>query len=136
MKYCDMSVERALAFGVDGQAEIIHTRCLMQKEQIAKMLKEYREKNHYTVKDVSCLLHERSIDVAPKTIYGWESGQASPRADMLLVLCRLYHISDVLYTFGYAKQNDFTLTNSEKSLVEAYRSHPDLQEAVRVLLGS
>ena len=62
---------------------------MRNNQSIAKVLKEYRKKNHYSVKDVSLMLHERSIQVAPKTIYGWESGQSQPSADLLLTLCEL-----------------------------------------------
>ena len=65
----------------------------MRNEYIPKVLKEYRKKNHYTVNDVSLMLRERSLEVAPKTIYGWESGQANPSADMLLTLCETMSLS-------------------------------------------
>lgn len=107
----------------------------MQNEMIPKMLKEYRKRNHFTVKDVSLMLHERSMEVAPKTIYGWESGQASPSASMLLTLCEMYNITDILSVFGYSDSDDFQISKSEQSLIEAYRKHPELHEAVGILLG-
>lgn len=107
----------------------------MRNEFIPKALKEYRKKNNYTVNDVSLLLQKRSLEVAPKTIYGWESGQASPSADMLLTLCEIYHITDVLGSFGHGSSNDFQLTLEERTVVEAYRAHPELHEAVDILLG-
>lgn len=107
----------------------------MKNEYISKVLKEYRKKNHYTVKDVSFLLGERSLDVTPKTIYGWESGQAKPSADMLLTLCEIYNITDVLSAFGYNEDDTFFhVTASERALIESYRKHPDLQKAVNKLL--
>lgn len=81
------------------------------------------------------MLHDRSLEVAPKTIYGWESGQANPSADLLLTLCEMYNITDILSAFGYSGNEDFHLTASEQKLIEAYRAHPELQEAVRILLG-
>lgn len=107
----------------------------MRNEYIPKVLKEYRKKNHYTVNDVSLMLRERSLEVAPKTIYGWESGQANPSADMLLTLCEMYHINDILGSFGYRGNEDFYVSPTERTLVEAYRAHPELQEAVEILLG-
>ena len=68
----------------------------MKNPNIAKVLKEYRKKNNYSVQDVSVMLKERSIKAAPKTIYGWESGQSSPSADILLTLCELYNIENIL----------------------------------------
>ena len=51
----------------------------MRNELIPKVLKEYRKRNHYSVKDVSIRLMEHDIDVAPKTIYGW--GKRTGTAD-------------------------------------------------------
>ncbi|MFR4350429.1 MAG: helix-turn-helix transcriptional regulator [Roseburia sp.] len=106
----------------------------MRNEYIPRVLKEYRKKNQYTVNDVSLLLHQRSFDVAPKTIYGWESGQANPSADILLTLCEMYNITDVLSVFGYKDSESFYVTSSERALIESYRKHPDLQKAVNKLL--
>lgn len=39
------------------------------------------------MRDVSGILKEKSLNVAEKTIYGWESGQTQPNADTLLMLC-------------------------------------------------
>lgn len=107
----------------------------MRNEHIPKVLKEYRKRNHFSVNDVSLMLHERSIEVAPKTIYGWESGQANPSADMLLTLCEMYNITDVLSVFGYKERPNFHITAYEQNLIESYRRHPELQEAVSILLG-
>ena len=107
----------------------------MRNEYIPKVLKEYRKRNHLTVNDVSLMLHERSIEVAPKTIYGWESGQANPSADMLLTLCEMYNITDILAVFGYKEDESyFHVTASERALIESYRKHPELQKAVNKLL--
>ncbi len=107
----------------------------MRNEYIPRVLKEYRKRNHFTVNDVSLMLRERSLEVAPKTIYGWESGQANPSADMLLTLCEMYNITDVLSVFGYSGDDScFHVTSSERALIESYRSHPELQSAINKLL--
>lgn len=107
----------------------------MRNMYIPKVLKEYRKKNQYTVGDVALMLHERSVDVAPKTIYGWESGQAQPSADVLLTLCELYNVTNILSAFGYENEEDFNLTSQERALIKSYRAHPELQEAVNILLS-
>lgn len=107
----------------------------MRNENISRGLKEYRKRNQFTVKEVSLMLHKRSLEVAPKTIYGWESGQANPSVDMLLTLCEMYNITDVLSVFGYAgDESYFHITASERALIESYRSHPEFQSAVNKLL--
>ena len=109
----------------------------MRNELIPKVLKEYRKRNHYSVKDVSIRLMEHDIDVAPKTIYGWESGQAQPTADTLLLLCEIYNIPDILNSFGYDQPDDpaASLTYHEREIIYAYRNRPELQHAVDILLG-
>ena len=94
----------------------------MRNQNIAKVLKEYRKRNHLSVNDVSILLEDRSFTAAPKTIYGWESGQANPSADILLTLCD-------------DSNENFHVTPSERTIIEAYRAHPEMHEAVSVLLG-
>lgn len=106
----------------------------MKNEMIAKVLKKYRKHNNYTVSDVANMLEDKSIRVAEKTIYGWESGQSQPDADTLLMLCDIYNINDILATFGYTNDKHFILTNHEKELIEKYRKHPELQKAVDKLL--
>lgn len=46
----------------------------MKNEMIAKVLKELRKKNSMTVHDVVVRLGNKSINIADKTLYGWESG--------------------------------------------------------------
>ncbi len=107
----------------------------MANEYIAQILKEYRKRNNLTVKDVSLLLQDRSFNAAPKTIYGWESGQSTPNAEILLTLCELYHITDVLSVFGYSDDDTFFhISTSERALIESYRKHPDMQKSVNKLL--
>ena len=107
----------------------------MRNQNIAKVLKEYRKQNHYSVEDVVFKLEEQNLPFATKTIYGWESGQANPSADILLTLCDLYNITYILEAFGYDSNENFHVTPSERTIIEAYRAHPEMHEAVSVLLG-
>lgn len=104
------------------------------KKNISKVLKEYRKRNNYSVKEVALLLDERNIKAAPKTIYGWESGQSQPSADTLLTLCEIYNIENILSAFGYTDHVDFQINSQERALVKSYRAHPELQSAVNILL--
>lgn len=109
----------------------------MKNPEIARVLKEYRKKNQYTIYDVADKLKENNLEVAIKTIYGWESGQTQPDADTLLKLCDIYEIKDILAEFGYSQKNDaeMTLTAEEKELIKRYRSNPNMHDAVKKLLG-
>lgn len=108
----------------------------MKNPNISHMLKYHRKLNELSVQDVSYYLDNLGKPAAPKTIYGWESGQTQPNADTLMHLCKLYHIDDVLHTFGYTDKVDVPLYLSpkERSLIQAYREHTDMQKAVDKLL--
>jgi len=107
----------------------------MNNPLIAERLKFYRKKNNLTIPQVSELLSETQ-PVAVKTIYGWESGHTQPDVDTLMRLCCLYHVDDILETFGYKppKKVIFNLTTQEKNMILEYRKHTDMQKAVQRLL--
>lgn len=109
----------------------------MKNPNIAKMLKYYRKCNRLTVAEISERLDAISpVSVAHKTIYGWESGQTQPDADMLLRLCMIYNIDDILSAFGYIPPDKrFTLSTVEKNLILNYREKPELQPAINMLLN-
>ena len=108
----------------------------MKNPNIAKVLKEYRKLNHYSVEDVVLKLEENNLPFATKTIYGWENGQTQPDADTLLVLCKIYKINNILETFGYETANrPLRLSEEEHSLIKNYREHKDMQTAVKKLLN-
>ena len=110
----------------------------MRNELIPKVLKEYRKrKSLLSERRIDQAGLEHDIDVAPKTIYGWESGQAQPTADTLLLLCEIYKIPDILNSFGYDQPDDpaASLTYHEREIIYAYRNRPELQHAVDILLG-
>ena len=107
----------------------------MKNPNIAAILKTYRKLNHYSVNDLVMKLEANKIPVAPKTIYGWESGQTQPDADTLLVLCKIYKIDNILGTFGYeTSQEPLLLSEEERSLILSYRNHPNMQPAIKKLL--
>jgi transcriptional regulator with XRE-family HTH domain len=108
----------------------------MKNPKIAEMLKEYRKINHLSVDEVAQYLRTKHVDIATKTIYGWESGQTQPNADNLMHLCRLYGIEDILATFGYQSVRHplSPISQKEQELILAYRQHKELQGAVDKLL--
>jgi DNA-binding XRE family transcriptional regulator len=73
------------------------------KEEIAKVLKGFRQKTGLSAKEVTYQLSLHDIEVSPKTLYGWESGHSQPNADTFLMLCDIYGIDDIMRAFGYSK---------------------------------
>lgn len=76
---------------------------MKSKEEIAKVLKECRQKTGLSAKEVIEKLSLNDIKVSPKTLYGWESGHSQPDANILLLLCDIYGIEDIMFAFGYGK---------------------------------
>lgn len=108
----------------------------MKNPNISKVLKTYRKLNHYSVNDLVVKLEDNNLPVAPKTVYGWESGQTQPDADTLLVLCKIYKIDNILTTFGYEPSpDDLLLSEEERNLVLQYRGNEEMQSAVKRLLN-
>lgn len=106
----------------------------MKNEMIAKVLKELRKQNEMSVRDVIMKLEAKSVNIAEKTLYGWESGQAQPDADTLLILCEIYHVNDILSTFGYKASLPLNPTEFEKKIILALREHPEMTPAITKLL--
>ncbi len=108
----------------------------MKNPTISKMLKYYRKLNNYSVQQVADYLYESKIEVATKTIYGWESGRTQPDADIFMYLCYLYKIDDILSTFGYSEPDEtsIVLSNHERELIESYRKHLEYKNAIDKLL--
>ena len=109
--------------------------------EIGRLLRHYRKECHMSIDDVADYLRRNNIqDVQPSTIYSWENGTYSPNTNVFLELCKLYHISEILYTFGYdsmptERQLVNSLSSIEQHIILAYRSNKKMQEPIRLLLG-
>lgn len=108
----------------------------MKSIQIGAILKALRKNRGWTVHDVVMHLHdEYEIDVAEKTIYGWESDQAYPRTETLLVLCEMYQADSMVSGLLHIPTDKtFPITADERHVIEMYRKHPELQGAVKRVL--
>lgn len=100
----------------------------MKNIQIGAALKTMRKNRGWTIHDVVVQLNDLyNIAVAEKTVYGWESDQAYPRTETLLLLCELYQ-SDAF------TGNLLHIPADERHVIEMYRRHPELQSAVKRVL--
>lgn len=109
----------------------------MSKEYISSVLKNLRTKSGLTAEEVGNL-----IGKSGKTVNGWENGRSQPDAELLLQLCDIYKVNNILDTFIENRQSikplvvkDNILTTHEKEVITAYRSKPEMQQAVDRLLG-
>ncbi len=107
----------------------------MNKKYIGKVLRDYRKKNKLSVNDVALRLEEHDVIISPKSIYGWENGQTQPNAETLLLLCEIYNIEQILFTFGYTNRaSNYAISEYENRLLKQYRTKPEMHEAVHKLL--
>jgi transcriptional regulator with XRE-family HTH domain len=108
----------------------------MKNIQIGAALKTMRKNRGWTIHDVVVQLNDLyNIAVAEKTVYGWESDQAYPRTETLLLLCELYQ-SDAFTgnLLHIPADKSFPITADERHVIEMYRRHPELQSAVKRVL--
>lgn len=108
----------------------------MKNMQIGDTLKKYRKMRGWKVMDVVVKLHELyGVNIAEKTVYGWESDQSLPRSETLLMLCELYQIDRLSQGLTIPPSfSDFPITQDEMELIKKYRKHPELQKVVHRVL--
>lgn len=107
----------------------------MKNNKIGEMLKQYRKLNSYSINDVVVELQERyGVNVAEKTVYGWESNQAHPTSDVFVALCDIYKINNISDVFISNEPKGFHITKEERKLIEQYREYPEMQAVVKKLL--
>ena len=80
-------------------------------DTIAAILKQLRNESHISVKQAVTLLKSYDIDIASKTIYGYESGLSMPNADVFLALCQIYRSG--------------SKGNAQNTVAEAGLEHPE-----------
>lgn len=111
---------------------------VMKDKKLGQTLRDYRKASRYTVQQIVDILQkEYNIVISPKTLYGWENGQNQPSADNLLILCRIYKITNILEAFGYEgvpEQTPLILSNEEREIILKYRSRKYCNSAIRKLL--
>lgn len=75
-----------------------------------------------------------AVGIAKSTLSGYENGSREPDVFKIKQLMDVLDISSS-YLFDDADSVAFDLSDVERSIILAYRSHPDMQPAVRRLLG-
>lgn len=96
--------------------------------EIGSRIRKYREERKISRTELA-----RTLGLTVSCISNWELGQNDPAADHLGDLCRALQVSpsDLLGI----QLIDGELSEQERKLVAAYRSKPELQQAVNILLG-
>ncbi len=105
---------------------------LMDKMQIAALLKDARVQNKMSVEEVAAALRSFGHEIMPKTIYNYETGNSMPQVPVFLALCRIYGIDDI---FDAKYHKKIEVSALEETLVNLFRSaSSELRSAaIRVL---
>jgi len=90
----------------------------MEKLQIAKALKNTRNKANMTCKEVAAI-----IGNSEKTVSAWENALGQPDIGTLLKLCEIYKVSGVDEMLGHRPDENLlnALRQEEKDLINLYR---------------
>lgn len=98
------------------------------KYEIGARLKSLREKSGLSQKEFAS-----RIGVSNSRVSNWEQGINRPDADIICEICRVLQISaDELLDIHQSYEE---LTEAEHQIIIQYRRKPELQKAVRILLG-
>lgn len=98
------------------------------KYEIGSRIRKYREEKGISQKELAQMLGIKNSRVS-----NWEQGLNRPDADILADICRVLQVSpsDLLGV----QLVEGELNDLERKVVMAYRSKPELQQAVNILLG-
>jgi transcriptional regulator with XRE-family HTH domain len=108
----------------------------MKNNKIGEMLKKYRKLNALSIADVVVELQDKyGVNVAEKTVYGWESNQAHPTSDVFVALCDIYRINNITDVFNSDEPKGFHITAEERQLIEHYREHPEMHTVIQKILN-
>lgn len=98
------------------------------KFNIGEKIKKFREARGLSQRQLA----ER-LNISNSRISNWEQGLNRPDADMIAGLCKVLEVSPSELLGVKVSEDDFT--DRERELVYAYRSKPELRQAVDILLG-
>ncbi len=106
----------------------------------ASILKQLRKSAKLSVKQASDQLKQYGIDIASKTLYGYESGLSMPNADVFVALCNIYHcgetgsiLSSSSALSEHATQNEFAqnkITQDEITLLNDFKTLDSFGQAL------
>ena len=100
----------------------------MLKYEIGKQIRKYREARRISQKELA-----QRLGISNSRVSNWEQGVNRPDADMIAEICVALQVSPSELLDVRLSPDEYS--NHEKQVLEAYRSKPELQHAVDVLLG-
>ncbi|WP_027398541.1 helix-turn-helix domain-containing protein [Anaerovorax odorimutans] len=87
---------------------------------------------YLSLKGISQKEFAKKLSVSQSAVTNWIKGKNSPDIEMVAQICDILEIS-VVDLFG--TNSNIYYTDEEKEIIRQYRKKPELQNAVRILLG-
>ncbi len=101
---------------------------ILMRYEIGSRIRKYREQAGLSQKELA-----QRIGVSNSRVSNWEQGVNRPDADILAALCTALNVSPSLLLGVRLSAEE--LNEEERDVIQAYRAKPDLQPAVKILLG-
>lgn len=98
------------------------------KYEIGGRIRLYRKQSGLTQEQLAS-----KINVTKSRVSNWEQGINRPDADILADICRALNVSPIDLLDVHLSTDE--LTDHERKVIRAYRSKPEIQQAVNILLG-
>lgn len=98
------------------------------KYEIGGRIRLYRKQSGLTQEQLAS-----KINVTKSRVSNWEQGINRPDADILADICRALSVSPSDLLDVHLSTDE--LTDHERKVIRAYRSKPEIQQAVNILLG-
>ena len=98
------------------------------KYEIGNRIRKYREDRKLSQKELAEL-----IGVSNSRVSNWEQGINRPDANILAEICRALQVSPSELLDVHLIDEE--ITEQERTVLRAYRTKPELQQAVNILLG-
>lgn len=75
------------------------------------------------------------LDVSQSAVTNWTKGNNSPDIELIAKICEIFNVSINQLIGTPETEKNISLTEHEKQVILAYRSRPDMQNAVDTLLN-
>lgn len=98
------------------------------KYELGSRIRKFREARKLSQKELAQL-----IGVSNSRISNWEQGINRPDADIIVSLCKALTVSPSELLNVHLCEDE--LSNQEREVIRAYRTKPELRQAVDILLG-
>lgn len=105
-------------------------------KEIMQKLREVRKSKDITIDELYRFLLENNVQVAKKTVYGWDSATTTPNIKTFLLMCKFYGIKDVysLLEVDMPEDDILPISNIEKELIEQFRKKKEYKKPIMKLL--